>query len=220
MFTKTIKASLAAATISAATLGGIGLSMAAQTPSSDQAQVVEQNQSADQEVADQAADQANHQAEATAHLTDALAPLVSDGTITQAQSDAVVKTLVEAGPFGERGPRGHRGPRLDAAAEAIGIDVDTLKSELSSGKSVADVATEHGVSVDSVVNAIVADASAHLDQEVADGNMDQSKADEIKSTLTERITAMVNGDAPQGPQGPDGQRPPRQGDVSQGQTNA
>ena len=34
------------------------------------------------------------------HFSEAIAPLVSDGTITQAQADAVVKAISDAGPTG------------------------------------------------------------------------------------------------------------------------
>src|SRR5204863_9825178 len=45
----------------------------------------------------------------SAALTSALAPLVTAGTITQAQSDAVVKALAAA-DVGHGGPRGLGGP--------------------------------------------------------------------------------------------------------------
>src|SRR5262245_770859 len=56
-------------------------------------------------------------------LQDALAPLVEDGTITQAQADAVIAALREARPDrgpgfgrGHHGPFGGRGAGLEAAA--------------------------------------------------------------------------------------------------------
>ena len=57
-----------------------------------------------------------------AKILEALGPLVADGTITQAQAEAVAETLAEALP--ERRP--HRGARLliGAAAEFLGMEVE------------------------------------------------------------------------------------------------
>lgn len=185
MFTKTIKASLVAATISAATLGGIGISMAAQTPNdSSSSAASDQGQPGKQPEA--------RKEEARTRLSEALAPRVQDGTISQAQSDAVVETLIEARI---EHAKDKMGEKLQAAAEVLGTDVDTLMQELRSGKTLAELASEKGVSVDVLVDALVSDATAQLDQAVADGKLDQSKADEIKSKLSERVTARVNGEA-------------------------
>ncbi|MFN8104731.1 MAG: hypothetical protein U0U69_09735 [Acidimicrobiia bacterium] len=138
-------------------------------------------------------------------VTDALSKLVADGTITQDQADAVAQALVAARPRGDDGPhggpRGGHGPGLAAAATAIGIDESTLRSELQAGKSIAQVASDHGVDAQTVIDAIVADAQAHLAQEVADGRITQDQADQKAADLAARVTAMVNGQMPAGPAG-------------------
>jgi hypothetical protein len=60
------------------------------------------------------------------------------------------------------------GPKLDAAAKAIGITVDELRTELQAGKTIAAVATEHNVSVDSVIDAMVTEATANLKDRITD----------------------------------------------------
>jgi hypothetical protein len=45
-----------------------------------------------------------------------------------------------------------------------------------------------------VIDALVADATARLDEAVADGRLDADRAEEIKADLVERITAKVNGE--------------------------
>jgi hypothetical protein len=107
------------------------------------------------------------------------------------------------------GPRGHHGPGLAAAAEALGMTEDELKTELESGKSIADVAGEKGVDVQTVIDALVADASAHIDQEVTDGHLTADEAAAKKAELNDRITAFVNGEMPPG--GPGGPGGPRHG---------
>jgi hypothetical protein len=151
-------------------------------------------------------------------LAEALQPLIDDGTLTQDQADAVIARLQEAMPRGPGGPGGH-GPGfmrmgLDAAAEALGMTADELRSALESGKTIADVAADQGVDVQTVIDALVAEAKTHLDEEVASGDLTQEEADERLSQLTEGVTAMVNGERPPMPEGgPGGHfRGPRGGD--------
>lgn len=131
-------------------------------------------------------------------VTDALAPLVENNTITQAQADAVRQALLDAKPV-----RGGPGPvRLEVVAEAIGIDADDLRSALRDGQTIAEVAEANGVTADAVVAALVAALEEHLDERVAGGDMTQERADEILAEAPERITAVVNGEAPAGGRGP------------------
>ncbi len=93
---------------------------------------------------------------------------------------------------GTHGNRGGRGPKLDAAAEAIGVTPEELRTELEAGKSIADIAQAKGVSVDAVIDALVADMKAHLDEEVASGEYTQAEADAKLAEFTTRVTEMVN----------------------------
>jgi polyhydroxyalkanoate synthesis regulator phasin len=138
----------------------------------------------------------------SAWMQEALAPLVEEGTITQSQADAVVGALEAAKP--ERGGRGHGGrigAGLDAAATAIGVTEDELRQALQDGKSIADVAAEKNVDVQEVIDALVADAKTRLDEAVDEGRLTQAEADEQLADVTERITAMVNGELPAGGRG-------------------
>ena len=106
--------------------------------------------------------------------------------------------LPDRGPGGPGGPGGHRGfhPRLDAAADAIGITEDELRAALRDGSSIAEVAEANDVDVQTVIDALVADATAHIDEEVAEGDLTEDEAAERKADLEERITALVNGERP------------------------
>jgi hypothetical protein len=138
-----------------------------------------------------------------AWLSETLAPLVADGTITQAQADAVIAAIQEARPdHGLRGHRFGRGVKLEVAATAIGITPEELRTALQAGQSLAEVAEANGVAVQTVIDAFVADLKTHLDARVASGDITQAEADEKLANATERITAMVNGDFPDRPFGP------------------
>ncbi len=161
--------------------------------------------------------------EAKAHL----AQEVTDGKITQAQADERIATLTERitervnnpRPAGDHdGPKGgpdgrRRGVKagFSAAAKALGISEDELRTQLRAGKTIAEVAKDKGVDVNTVIAALVDEAKAHLAQEVKDGRITQAQADERIATLTERITEHVNNPRPpgdhRGPRRDDGDRP-------------
>jgi hypothetical protein len=133
-----------------------------------------------------------------ARLKSTLDPLVKAGTITQAQEDAVIKALVDAGTHeGRGGPGGrHGGPGLDAAAKALGITTDDLRTQLQGGTTIAKVAAAKNVPVQAVIDAMVAELKTHLAQEVSSGEHTQAQADQQLAGATRRITDMVNNGMP------------------------
>ena len=119
--------------------------------------------------------------------------------------------LDEARPAHDhRGGPGRGGPgNLEAAAGAIGVTVDELRTALQGGQSLAEVAGSKGVDVEKVVAALVADKQARMAEKVASGEITQEEADQKLAGMTERIRAFVNGEAPaggghHGPGGPGG----------------
>jgi len=139
-----------------------------------------------------------------AWLSEALAPLVDAGTLTQAQADAVTEALQAARPeggFGGRHGGFGRGGRisLSTAATTIGISEDALRTALEGGQTLAEVATANGVQPQLVIDALVAEARTRLDTAVAEGRIEQAEADERLTSLNERITTAVNEGFPAGP---------------------
>ncbi|MET0903626.1 MAG: hypothetical protein ABWZ52_10335, partial [Acidimicrobiales bacterium] len=128
--------------------------------------------------------------------------------------EAAIETLpermtevVEREGLPDRGPghggRGHFGAGLDAAAEAIGITSEELRAALRDGSTIAELAETNGVEVQTVIDALVADAGAAIDQAMANGRLTEERAAEIKANLPERFEAMVNGEGRFGdPAGP------------------
>jgi hypothetical protein len=51
--------------------------------------------------------------------------------------------------------------------------------------------------VDGLVQALVNEGEARLDQAVADGRLTQAQADELAENLDERMTDLVNGELPE-----------------------
>ena len=135
-------------------------------------------------------------------VADALSELVTAGTLTQAQADAVAEALEAARPerpFGggkhwRGGPGGLGFGRigLDAAAEVIGIEEDDLRDALRDGTTLAELAEQNGVAVQAVIDALVAEANERIDNLVEEGRLDADEAAERLAETTERITTLVN----------------------------
>jgi hypothetical protein len=126
-------------------------------------------------------------------IRDALAGLVEDGSITDAQADEVATTLAGSG----LGGHGHGGGRLDLSAAATALDMteDELREALrADDTSLADVAGQQGVEVATLVDALVTAQQERIDQAVEDGDLTQEQADERLADLEERVTERVNSD--------------------------
>lgn len=129
-------------------------------------------------------------------ITKALSGLVDDGSITQEQADEVATTLAGSGLGGHGGHGG--GPGLDVAAEALGLSEDELRDALATdGATLADVAEEQGVDLDTLVGALVTAQEERIAEAVADGRITQDEADERLADLEERVTERVTSPLPE-----------------------
>jgi hypothetical protein len=132
---------------------------------------------------------------------------VAAGSLTKEQGEAL-KARIESQDypllggggfrFGHHGgPGGHGFGHLDAAATYLGLTEAELRTQLSDGKTLADVAKAKGKTVDGLVSALVADEKKELDEAVSSGRLTQAQADEILENAEERFTDMVNGAMPE-----------------------
>ena len=125
--------------------------------------------------------------------TAVVAALAGGGVLGQSFA---VTTVAGAQTGNDQRPGGH-GPKLDAAAQALNLSADDLRSKLENGNTtIAQVAKDQGVDVQKVIDAMVADATAHIDQAVKDGKLTADQANERKSGLKDRITRLVNDGPP------------------------
>jgi hypothetical protein len=170
---------------------------------------------------------------------------VTAGRITQAQSDAMVawmsanlaKVLSIPEPplgagFGFGLFDGHGGPgggpggpgnALAAEAKALNMSEADLRAALQGGKSVADVAKEKNVALDTVISAVVTAQTDAIKAEVTAGRITQAQADQLIARLQARVTQMVNAKGgevgPRGNGGFPGNRGPRNPAATPAPTN-
>jgi hypothetical protein len=126
-------------------------------------------------------------------ILDWLAPLVEDQTITQGQAEAVADALAEHLPrLGQGLMRGLHA--VDDAADFLGMTARELVEALRDGATLAELAEEHGLGAQALIDHLVGLVEEHLDQAVADGRLTEDEAAERVAEATERITALVNGE--------------------------
>jgi uncharacterized protein (DUF433 family) len=104
-----------------------------------------------------------------------------------------VSAAAAAGPGGQGGG-GRGGVRMagQTAAATIGISPDDLRNQVRGGKTVGQIATEHGVDPSTVVNAIVVALTQQIDQKAAAGTIDAGRADQAKQKLPDVANRFVN----------------------------
>lgn len=159
-----------------------------------------------------------------ARIVQWLAPLVEDETITEDQAAAVADTLADRMPGLGRGiVRGLHA--LDEAADFLGMTVRDLVEALRDGATLGDLAEEHGLGAEALIDHLVGLVEQHIDEAVADGRLTEEEAAEHLARATEHITELVNGilERPlpgaglgpgRGPGGGMGSGPCRDGDVA------
>ena len=141
-------------------------------------------------------------------LANVLAGLVTKGTITQAQADAITAALDAARaahqdndgdrPMG-KGPKGAAFvDKLTVASTTLGIDTATIQSRLKAGESLATIA---GAKKDALIAALVAAETKAIDAAVTAGSLTSAQATSLKADLTAHVTAEVNGTLPGGMMG-------------------
>lgn len=135
-------------------------------------------------------------------VTSVLAGLVTKGTITQAQSDAIVAALKAAAPAPLAGGKG-MGP-LDggfgantAARQAVitsylGVTAADLKTARQAGKSLATIATGAGKTAAGLISALVAYDNSQIDAAVTAGKLTAAQATTLKANVTTHVTNEVN----------------------------
>jgi len=97
------------------------------------------------------------------------------------------------GAHERRGQRLRRRARAGGkvAAQTIGIEPKALRDELRAGKSIADVATEHGVDADTVVTALVDAATTKINAAKTAGKLTDTQATKLLANLHERASRFV-----------------------------
>ena len=106
----------------------------------------------------------------------------------------------------------------EAVAKVLKLTTTELKTQLHSGKSLADVAKAQSVDIADVKTVLTSDFSAHLAEEVTSGKHTQAEADAKLAEFKTNIDTMVNRVGPAGGMKGEGRgHGPREGNGPMGQ---
>jgi hypothetical protein len=172
-------------------------------------------------------------AEAKAHVDAAVAAgkhTAAEGATKLAEMTSRIDTMLTTaglparGPHGMGGHKGKGGPgkfMSATLATTLKLTQEELKTQLHSGKSLADVAKTQNVDIAEVKTVLTSEFTAHLAEEVTSGKHTQAEADAKLAEFKTNLDTMVNrvgpaggmkgegrGHGPRGGHGPMGQGAP------------
>ena len=81
---------------------------------------------------------------------------------------------------------------VKAAATYLGLTTEQIRTQLQSGKSLAEIATAQGKSVDGLKAAIVADAKATIDKLVSSGKISPERGQRYLEQIQKNVDRIVN----------------------------
>lgn len=133
------------------------------------------------------------------------------GKLTKAQADKI-RNAINSGTFpnfgiGELGHKGGPGVGRDDyrgassptdIAQFLGVDQTTLMNELKGGKTLAQVAQDHGKTRDDLKGFLVKRYDDMIDQAVKDGRFDSTKADPLKKNYAATVDKVIDSAMPFG----------------------
>jgi polyhydroxyalkanoate synthesis regulator phasin len=129
-----------------------------------------------------------------AALDGLLSGLVTKGTITQVQADAI-KAAVLAAAESAKANRPAKAMSPERAAKdalissIIGIDSATIKSRMQAGETLASIA---GSKKDALIAALVAEHTKKIDAKVAAGKLTAAQATTLKAGLLAHVSEEIS----------------------------
>lgn len=146
-------------------------------------------------------------ADLTAFANGAVDKAVADGKLTQDEAAKLKATLPgritkfvdRTWPLPKPNVRAFIGDFMKDARDYLGLPRKDIASQLRAGKSLGEIAeATPGKSRAGLIDAIVDDANAKIAKAVTDGKLTQAQADQLKTTVRDAVTKMVDrkGSAP------------------------
>jgi len=118
-----------------------------------------------------------------------LSGLVSNGTITQSQADAIIKAAEDMRAATKSIRDANRSALDSVITSTLGISLDTLTSRLKAGETLATIA---GDKKSALITALVAEINKQIDAALAAGKITANQAAAQKAKSVDRVTNMVN----------------------------
>jgi len=118
-----------------------------------------------------------------------LSTLVTNGTITQSQADAITKTATDLRGSAKVLKQANRASIDAVVTSTLGFSLDTVNTRMKAGESLAQIA---GAKKDALIAALATEVNKQIDSAVTAGKVTAAQATAQKAKTTERVTNMVN----------------------------
>ena len=129
-------------------------------------------------------------------LSTVLSGLVSKGTLTQSQVDAINKGLDDLRASAQADRDAKRAADIKVITDTLGITAADLQTRLQAGDSLATIA---GAKKDALIAAIIAANTKDIDAAVTAGKLTAAQATTMKANLKDHVTKMVEATPGKGP---------------------
>ncbi len=122
-------------------------------------------------------------------ISSMLSGLVSNGTITQSQADAIIKAA-EAMKVASKSIRDANRSALDSViTSTLDISLESVVSRLKAGETLSTIA---GDKKSALITALAAEINKQIDAALAAGKITANQATAQKAKSIDRVTNMVN----------------------------
>jgi polyhydroxyalkanoate synthesis regulator phasin len=122
-------------------------------------------------------------------ISNLLSTLVTNGTITQSQADAITKTATDLRGAAKVLKQANRASLDAVVTSTLGISLDAVNTRMKAGESLAQIA---GAKKDALIAALSTEVNKQIDSAVTAGKMSAAQATAQKAKTTEYVTNMVN----------------------------
>ncbi len=116
---------------------------------------------------------------------------IKSSSVTALNTSAPSSNVAQQAAGMRGGPQG-QSKDVAAIASVLKLTEAELKTQVQSGKTLAQIATAQSVSVQSVINVLVAGMQAHIAEELASGEITQAQATTKLASVTAKATERVN----------------------------
>jgi uncharacterized membrane protein len=100
--------------------------------------------------------------------------------------------------FGRNNTGYYGGEMVEVLSKYLGISEDTLRDEIKSGKTLVEIAKEHGKSADDLVNFFESEAKEHLQQALKAGRITNEQYENALKNIKQWIEQRIDEKAPFG----------------------
>lgn len=108
-----------------------------------------------------------------------------------AQTNAVQVGMASAEKMQHEGKNGH-GKNAEEVAAILKLTKEELRTQVESGKTLAQIATAQKVDIKLVIDSMVANIKTYIAEELASGEITQAQADKKLANVTTKVSEMVN----------------------------